>query len=495
MALLSLPAYPGIFLSENPNLSSSPVISLFSRTYYLGSSTLGDAYTNVPTPIGSQNDFTNLFGSSSAINLSNITAYLANTARGLYFVRVMPAPVGTVTVTSAIAGVYTVTVGGYDTVVTVPASPTPTLTIVIQALILALNNNTSVNQLIEADTLTDNLGAPIYTGAFRIRSKNGNLFTLAQTGANLTVTAVTTPSVLNFWDYLSAIDRLTQTEVESPLGFILCPEAFYTLPNLSDRTVVGNKLENAARSLRWFAMIDPGQPTIVNHPLLAKLDFAGMNAIQGHSAVYYPYLTDNTGNDVSPSPMVAAYALQSYEILGIDKPPAGSDYPFMGIAGVRYTLSNAQKGDLAQSRINVIIKKSGVGIVPYDTLTRAIDPKYSMISARVILNSIERSIYESIDISGAMFSSNRSKGLFYVKLRSVIENVLAIYYSNGALYGATPEQAYAVRCDQTIQNPADLQAGIVTALIYIVPALTARQLSIVVYPIQIGGIQSALAIS
>jgi len=85
--------------------------------------------------------------------------------------------------------------------------------------------------------------------------------------------------------------------------------------------------------------------------------------------------------------------------------------------------------------------------------------------------------------------------LFYVKLRSVIENVLAIYYNNGALYGATPELAYAVRCDQTIQNPADLQAGIVTALIYIVPALTARQLSLVVYPIQIGGIQSALAIS
>jgi len=318
---------------------------------------------------------------------------------------------------------------------------------------------------------------------------------LAQTGANLTVSAVTTPSVLNFWDYLSAIDRLTQTEIESPLGFIVCPEAFYTLPNLSDRTVVGNKLENAARSLRWFAMIDPGQPTIVNHPLLAKLDFAGMNAIQGHSAVYYPYLTDNFGNDVSPSIMVAAYALQSYEFLGIDKPPAGSDYPFMGIAGVRYTLSNAQKGDLAQSRINIIVKKSGVGIVPFDTLTRAIDPKYSMISARVILNSIERSIYESIDISGAMFSSNRSKGLFYVKLRSVIENVLAIYYNNGALYGATPELAYAVRCDQTIQNPADLQAGVVTALIYIVPALTARQLSLVVYPIQIGGIQSALAIS
>ena len=495
MALLSLPAYPGIFLSENPNLSSSPVISLFSRTYYLGSSTIGDAYTNIPTAIGSQNDFTNLFGSSSAINLSNITAYLANTARGFYFVRVMPAPVGTVTVTSAIAGVYTVTIGGYDTVVTVLASPTPTLTTVIQAIVLAINNNTSVNQLVEADTLTDNFGVPIYTGAFRVRSKNGNVFTLTQTGANLTVTAVTTPSVLNFWDYLSAIDRLTQTEVESPLGFIECPEAFYTLPNLSDRTVVGNKLENAARSLRWFALIDPGQPTIVNHPLLAKLDFAGMNAVQGHSAVYYPYLADNTNNDVSPSIMVAAYALQSYEILGIDKPPAGSDYPFMGIAGVRYTLSNAQKGDLAQSRINVIIKKSGVGIVPYDTLTRAIDPKYAMISARVILNSIERSIYESIDISGAMFSSNRSKGLFYIKLRSVIENVLAIYYSNGALYGATPEQAYAVRCDQTIQNPADLQAGIVTALIYIVPALTARQLSIVVYPIQIGGIQSALAIS
>jgi uncharacterized protein len=497
MPLTSLPARAGVFITENGSLSTSTVVTLFSRVYYFGSSTLGDGLTNVPTAIGSLDEFATLFGSSIAINLNNIDCYLKNTTRGLYFCKVKPAPVASITIPTATAGVYDVTIGGVNQTVTIAASPTPTQQSIVTALINAINNNTSLNQIVEAENVLDNSGNPVYTnGEIRIRSKNGATFTLTKNGTNLNVTTVTIPATLNYWDYLSAIDAVAQTEVESPLGFISCPEAFYTLVNQSERTIVGNRLENIARRMRWFAVLDAGSPTIVDHPIKAKADALAYTAPQGHSAYYYPYGVDLDGDDISPSVILTTHALRSYEVYGIDKPPAGaSDLATEGISKLRYTLSDSQKNDLAQAKINIIIFKSGVGFLPYDTLTRAVDKKYKMISSRIVLNCVERSVYESIDISGIAFQSNRSKGILYIKLRAVIENVLAAFYDAGALYGATPELAYAVQCDESLQSNAALEEGIVRAAVYLSTAGTARQVETVVYPINIGGLQTALTLA
>ena len=494
MALTALPARAGNFITEDASLAPVTALSLYSRVYYLGSSTLGDALSGVPTAITDLDDFTNLFGSSDAINLNNIELYLNNLTNGLYFVKVKPAPVATVTISNAAAGTYTVIINGVDTVVTVAANPVPTLQSVINAVKEAINNNTAINTYVEAEILYDNAGVPVYTGAFRIRSKAQNPFTLTATGANITVSAVTVPTVLNYWDYLSTIAQLIKTEAESPLGIIVCPEAFYNLTAVHERNIVGNRLENVARVHKWMAFIDPGKPSNVINSIAAKNDAFGYVASLGHSAYYYPYAADLTDNDVSPSVIAAAYAMQCYQSLGIDKPPAGSDFPLKGISKLRDTLSDGQKNDLAQAKINIITYKSGVGFVPYDTLTRSDDPRFKMISARVILNCLERSIQQSVDVSGILFQSNRARGVFYIKFRAVLENVVGVFYNAGALYGATAEDGYHVRCDESIQDNANLQNGIVKALVYAVPAGTVRQTETVVYPIQIGGIPTALTL-
>jgi hypothetical protein len=250
-------------------------------------------------------------------------------------------------------------------------------------------------------------------------------------------------------------------------------------------------MEQTARSLYWFAAIDPGNPTLINHPIQAKNDAANYTAINGHSAYYYPYFLDVDTDHVSPSIMMCAYALQLYATRGIQEPPAGTAYPLRGIGGVQYKLSDTQKNDLATAKINICIYKNGVGFVIYDTLTRSINPKFKMISARIILNCIEKSVQQTIDISGLLFQSIGSTGVFFVKLRSVIENVVSIFYADGALFGATPEAAFYIQCDATIQKASDLEQGVVNALLYLVPSATARQINTVVYPITIGGIPAA----
>ncbi len=491
--VVALPARPGIFLYEDVAGPTPPAIALFSRCYVLGSSSLGDSLTGEPTVIGSMDDFTNLFGSSAAITLNTIEAYLKNLKRALYFVKVKPTPIATVTVATVAAATYSLTIAGLVSTVTIPASPAPTAAIVINAIAAAINNNTDLNQLVEVDFKLDNSGNPTYSPAeFWIRSKDGNIFTLVSGGANLTVSAVATPASNTYLSYLAALDRLESSQEESPLGFWCAPEAFYSLTNQFERTVVGNTMEGICRTLGWAALIDPGAPTTINHPIKAKTDAALYTAIRGHAAYYYPYLVDADSDDVAPSVMTACFALQRYEQQGIHQPPAGSTFPFKGIAGLRYKLSKAQQDDLAQARINAMLYKNGVGFVPFDTLTRSLDPNFRMISTRVIMSCIERTIFQTLDASGLLFSAIGGKGLFYIKLKATIEGVLARFYAGDALYGDRPEDAYAVRCDEKTQLAADLEQGIVNAEVYCVPAATARQIRGTVFRVQIGNISQAL---
>jgi uncharacterized protein len=491
-SIVALPAQPGIFVFENTAGPTPPAIATMNRLYMLGSSTIGDALTGVPTVIGSMDEFTNLFGSSNAINLQSIDAYLKNFKRSLYFVKTKPTPQATVTVTTTAAALYTVTIGGNAVSATIPASPTPTAQIVIDALVSAINNNTTANQLVVAELKLDTNGLPVYAPAeFWLRSKDGNLFTLTST-ANLTPGAVAAPGTIGYLDWESAIDRLVSVAEEEELGFLCAPEAFYSLTSQFNRTIVGNNLEQAARSLGWYALIDPGNPTLIDHPIKAKTDAAGYTAIRGHSSYCYPYAQNSSAADVAPSVLQAAFALQLYESEGIQQPPAGTAFPFKGVAKLRYTLSKAQQGDLAQSRINTLLYKNGVGFVPGDTLTRSTDPNFRFIHTRVIFNCLERTIYKTLDASGLLHESIGGRNLFYLRLKMTVEGVVARFYEGGALYGITADGAYAVNCDETIQNNADLEAGIVNVDVYAVPAANARQIRNTVYRVQIGNIPQAL---
>jgi hypothetical protein len=436
-------------------------------------------------------EFTSLFGSSSAITLATLTAYFQNLKRALYFVKVAPNPIGIVTLGITAPGTYGLTIGGVAISVSIPASPPPTAQSVIETLIAEINNNTTINQLVQAEYRLNGAGLPVYADFF-LRSKDGNIFSLTSAGPNLVAGAVAAPATLGYLDWVAAIDRLRATEEESDLGFLVCPQAFYSLTNQFERTVVGNAMEQSCRSLGWMALIDPGAPSVVDHPIRAKLDAAGYTAIRGHSAYYYPYLKNASVADVAPSAMVAAFALQCYENLGIQKPPAGSNYPFRGIAKVAFQLTQSQRDDLATARINTILFKAGVGFVPGDTLTRSIDPNFKMISTRVIMSCIERTIQQTLDVSGLLFESVGGSGLFFIRLKQLLEGVLARFYEGEALYGDRPEDAYSVKCDASIQQSADLEAGIVNSEIFVVPAATARQIRGVVFRVPIGNIPQAL---
>lgn len=486
MAIRVLPSRPGVYISEQS--AGNPAIStaLFKRTYLLGTSTQG---TLEPFQLGSYDDFINFFGNSEAVTKNTINAYLQNTKLGLFFVKVPVAYASDVILSNFSVGtIYSVTIG--DVVFSKTAVSTDTMPKIIDYLVSQINNNYAINNEVMAHHSLNNIGNNDYSlKKFTIRSINEKIFTVSVSGGTASVPGT---SDINYWDYVGAAQRIMNSYKDEPLGFLVCPEAFLNLENLYERNIVANAFESSVRKLGWMTFVDAGSPDIVTRPSQLTAEFEKVVSPSGHLAAYYPWLIDTNGNYVSLAALTASYALQRFEKEGIQHPPAGTAYPFVGIANVAFKLSESQRDFLADIRVNPCIFKKGYGYVPYDVKTLSINTDFRFINHRVIFSCIERTVFDTIENSNIIFKANGGGGIFYLTLRNIIIDILDTFYNAGALYGLTAEDAYAVECDANVQTPEALERGVVTALIYGVPASTVRQIDSVVYRVKIGGIPQAI---
>lgn len=493
MAILVNRGTPGYELFVDSAGPQIPVVAVYSRCYLLVTATLTLVSPLQFVAIGSMDDFTNQFGSSSALILSSIQNYLDNFDQGLYVARVVPNPVAAVTIGTLTAGAtYTVTING--TSVPFVVDSTPTMAEATLAAITAINNTTAVNLQVEAEPNLNTDGTPNYaTGVFRLRSKDGNTFT-ATGDTNTTVGTVTTPSAPQYWDWTAAFKEIARLHDDEELGFWCAPQAFYDTANQWERTQIGNVMAQQAQSLRWVALLDPCQPSVIDHPTKAKVDAAGYVAPQGHSYYSYPYFLDTTGNYVAPSTAIASVGLRRYFEQGIQEPPCGPRCVLNSISGVAYKLDKAQKVDLAESLININIYERGRGAMPYDDLTRSTNPAFEAINGVVILNSFVETAERTFRASDLVHTSVDSRGKFYLQVQLLLTGVCQLFYDAGCLYGIRPGDAYRVECTADMQDATNLEQRIVQARVFIVPVPTARRLRIYIYRVAIDQMDAAITI-
>jgi len=488
MSIRVLPSRPGVYISEQS--AGTPPIStaLFQRTYLLGTSTQG---TLEPFQLGSYDDFINYFGNSETVTKNTINTYLQNTKLGLFFVKVPVAYTSEVTLSAKTTGtIYSFKIG--DITFTRTATETDTIDKIIDYFIDAINNSDAINNEVMGHHLKDSLGANDYSdSSFIVRSINEQIFTITDL-SEYTSPSLPSTTNINYWDYVGATQRIANSYKNERQGFLVCPEAFYNIESLPQRNIVANSMEVAARNLGWMAFIDAGSPDIVTRPSQLTAEFENVTSPTGNTAAYYPWLIDLNDNHVSLAAMTAGYALQRFEKEGIQHPPAGNSYPFVNVSGAAFKLSDPQRDFMADIRVNPCIFRRGFGYVPYDVKTLSLNTDFRFINHRVIFSCIERTIFDTIENSNTLLRANGGAGAFYLTLRNIIIDILDTFYNAGALYGLTARDAYNCRCDAGIQTSEALERGVVTALIYIVPASTVRQIDAVAYRVKIGGIAQAI---
>lgn len=464
---------PGVRLQETIQGYRNLEIASHSAIYMIGSGASGSF--NTPTQVTSVADFTNVFGASPSTE--DVRAVFRNNRRALlYFVRSQIAQRNEITVSSAAAGAYTVTVNGVAITYTAPASPTPTLANVADGVLAAINANSTVSSAVVAT-------AGSASGRVFVRSRVPSAsFTIVATTANLSQ-AVATPTTPTSADYIFAIENAFDSEDGWEQGFIIAPEAFQLLTVQNDRLAVGNAMQALASDVNfdWVALVDPG---VGLTPAQAKAEGELYTSPRGHLSFYYPYILDLENVALPPSPFVAGMATLRMKEEGFQQPPGGSTYPLLGALDVVTRINTQVQDTLNPSGINCIRNLRNKGIVVWGLRTRASDVLYTQINQRVIMNVINGTLRKGFD--NFLFTSIDGTGILLNAISQTANAALASLWRGKALFGASTAEAYEVVCDFSNNTPALLSNGQVVLDVYVTPAPGLEKLLISTVKVSIG---------
>ena len=177
---------------------------------------------------------------------------------------------------------------------------------------------------------------------------------------------------------------------------------------------------------------------------------------RGYAALYYPWLrvrpaVSGTSILVPPSGHMAGIMARSDQQRGVHKAPANEIVN--GALGVERTMSDVDQGLLNMQGINVVRSFAGGLPTLWGARTTAQDTNWQYVNIRRLFLYLEESIEEGI--RWAVFEPNNLS--LWQKLRRSITDFLIRAWRDGALFGATREEAFYVRIDEVL-NPFSEQA-------------------------------------
>ena len=142
----------------------------------------------------------------------------------------------------------------------------------------------------------------------------------------------------------------------------------------------------------------------------------------------------------------------------------------MGVNGLGFQVTQAEQGGLNKVGINCIRSFPGRGIRVWGARTLSSDPEWRYINVRRLFNFISESIVEGTQWS--VFEPNDER--LWTGLRIAAKIFLTRVWRDGALFGATPDEAFFVKCDAETNPPEVVEAGQVICEIGIAPVKPAE---------------------
>ncbi|MCB9764002.1 MAG: phage tail sheath family protein [Alphaproteobacteria bacterium] len=173
---------------------------------------------------------------------------------------------------------------------------------------------------------------------------------------------------------------------------------------------------------------------------------------------------------VPPSGFMAGIFARVDGERGVHKAPANE--LVMGITGLSQNINRIEQAQYNTRGINVVrvFKDRGIRVWGARTLATKSDPSWKYINVRRLFIMIEQSIM--VGSQWAVFEPN-DQTLWKKLVRDVRAYLLRVWRS-GALFGATPEEAFYVKCDDETNPRYLIDAGQVNVQIGICPVKPAE---------------------
>jgi phage tail sheath protein FI len=238
-----------------------------------------------------------------------------------------------------------------------------------------------------------------------------------------------------------------------------------------------------AKSRRAFVIVDPAERwTSTDDVLNTATGLTSVVTPDDNAAIYFPRilvsdpLHDGQTDSFAPGGSIAGIFAATDLNRGVWTAPAGLEAAMQGVLGLSLggsvdpgKLSDADSGRLNLASVNSLrnVPTSGTVLWGARTLkgTDAQASDYKYIPVRRLAYTIEESVVRGI--KWATFEPNDQT--LWAQIALSVNAFMQTLFRQGAFQGATPSQAYFVKCDNTTTTTADIGNGIVNIVIGFAP--------------------------
>jgi phage tail sheath protein FI len=245
------------------------------------------------------------------------------------------------------------------------------------------------------------------------------------------------------------------------------------VPGETTPSVVAS-LQKFCRDKRAFLIVDsPRDATLASMQTGPDTAMTGADGL--NSALYFPWvraadpLNENRVGEFPPSGFVAGVYARTDGTRGVWKAPAGSDASVSGATGVVLPLTDRENGTLNPRGINCIRVLPVYGTVVWGARTlhgadeRGSEWKY--VPVRRLALFIEESLFRGTQ--WVVFEPNDEP--LWSQIRLNVGAFMQTLFRQGAFQGASPRDAYFVKCDKETTTQNDINLGVVNIIVGFAP--------------------------
>jgi phage tail sheath protein FI len=187
-----------------------------------------------------------------------------------------------------------------------------------------------------------------------------------------------------------------------------------------------------------------------------RMDTAGFDS--SYAAMYYPWIKVNDPAtdmviDFPPSGFMAGLWARNDNTRGVHKAPANE--VVSSAVGLSYQVTKGEQDTLNPIGVNCIRAFPGRGIRVWGGRTLSSDPAWRYINVRRLFNYVEKSIENGTQ--WVVFEPNNRK--LWARVRRDVSAFMRTVWRDGALFGASPAEAFYVKVDDELNPPESRDLG------------------------------------
>lgn len=241
------------------------------------------------------------------------------------------------------------------------------------------------------------------------------------------------------------------------------------IPGITDKDVQGGLVTHCENMGNRFAILDM--------PLLAKevaeLQEFRENVDSSYAAMYHPWLQgyDSLARRnvfLPPSGAIAGIYGRTDNTRGVHKAPANEIV--RSCSGLSVSYNEAEQAKLNPRGINLIRALPGQGIRVWGARTCSSDGNWKYVNVRRLFIFIEESI--RVNTNWAVFEPNDE--MLWSRVEGTIRVFLTSQWRNGALTGATADEAFFINIGKSTMTEDDILNGRLICVIGVAPVRPAE---------------------